>query len=48
MPLLAQPSGVLQQMHVRYTARRKLALPTMAKHLQDKEGILLTKSMERV
>jgi hypothetical protein len=31
-----------------YTARRKLALLTMAKHLQDKEGISLRKSAEYV
>jgi hypothetical protein len=35
-------------MHVRYTAWRKLALLTMAKHLQDEEGISLHKSTERV
>ncbi len=33
---------------MRYTARRKLALLTMAKRLQDEEGILLRKSAERV
>ncbi len=33
---------------MRYTARCKLALLTMAKHLQDEEGILLRKSAEHV
>ncbi len=35
-------------MRVRYTARRKLALLTIAKHLRDEEGISLCKSAERV
>ncbi len=48
MPRLAQPSSILRQMGARYTARRKLALLTMAKHLQDEEGILLRKSAEHV
>jgi hypothetical protein len=48
MPPLIQPGGVLRRMHVRYTARRKLALLTMAKHLQDEECILLRKSTEHV
>ncbi len=48
MPRLVQPGGVLWRMRVRYTARRKLALLTMAKPLQDEEGILLRKSTERV
>ncbi len=48
MPRLAQPGGTLRWMRVRYTARRKLALLTMAKCLQDKEGISLRKSTERV
>ncbi len=48
MPRLAQPGGVLWRMHVRCTARCKLALPTMVKCLQDKEGISLTKSAEHV
>jgi hypothetical protein len=47
-PRLAQPGRVLRPMRVRYTARRKLVLLTMAKHLQDKEGILLCKSTEHV
>ncbi len=33
---------------MRYTTRRKLALLTMAKRLQDEEGILLRKSAEHV
>jgi hypothetical protein len=48
MPHLTQPSSVLQQIPVRYTARHKLALLMMAKCLQDEEGILLCKSTERV
>jgi hypothetical protein len=48
MPCLAQPGGILRRMRVRYTARHKLALLMMVKHLQDKEGILLTKSTECV
>jgi hypothetical protein len=48
MPRLVQPGGVSRWMHMRYTARRKLALHMMAKHPQDKEGILLRKSVERV
>ncbi len=48
MPRLVPLGGVLRRMHVQYTAWRKLAILTMAKHLQDEEGILLCKSMERV
>jgi hypothetical protein len=48
MPGLAQPSGASRQMHVRYTTWPKLALLKMAKRLQDKEGISLCKSAERV
>ena len=48
MPSLVQPGGISRRMHVRYTARHKLALLTMAKHLQDEVGILLRKSAERV
>ncbi len=48
MPRLAQPGGALRQMRVRYTARRKLALLTMAKCLWDEEGISLRKSAEHV
>jgi hypothetical protein len=48
MPHLVQPSGILRQMNVRYTTRRKLALLMMAKHLQDEEGILLHKYAELV
>jgi hypothetical protein len=45
---LAQPGGTSRRMCVRYTARCKLALLTMAKRLRDKEGISLCKSAERV
>jgi hypothetical protein len=45
MPRLAQPGSALRWIHMRYTAWRKLALLTMAKHLWDKEGISLCKSM---
>ncbi len=48
MPRFAQPGSILQRMCMRYTRRRKLAILTMAKHLQDEEGILLCKSAERV
>jgi hypothetical protein len=48
MLCLVQPSGVSRRMCMRYTAWCKLALLTMAKHLQDKEGILLLKSAECV
>jgi hypothetical protein len=48
MPCLAQPGGVLRRMGVWSTTQRKLAHFTMAKHLQGKEGILLTKSAEHV
>jgi hypothetical protein len=48
MPHLTQPGGALRWMRVRYTARRKLALLMMAKHLRDEEGISLRKSAERV
>jgi hypothetical protein len=48
MPPLTQPSGISRRMHVRNTARRKLALLTMAKRLQDKEGIPLRRSAEQV
>ena len=48
MPHLVQPGGVSWRMRVRYTTRRKLALLTMAKRLQDEEGILLHKSAEHV
>jgi hypothetical protein len=45
---LVQPGGVSRQMCVQHTARHKLALLTMAKHLQDEEGISLRKSAEHV
>jgi hypothetical protein len=48
MPRLVQPSGVLQWMRMQNTTRHKLALFTMAKHLQDEEGISLCKSAEHV
>jgi hypothetical protein len=48
MPRLAQPGGASRWIRVRYTTRRKLALLTMAKRLQDGEGISLCKSAERV
>ena len=48
MPHHVQPGGVSRQMHVWYTVRHKRALLTMAKRLQDEEGILLRKSAERV
>jgi hypothetical protein len=48
MPRLAQPGGALRRMCMRYTARRKMALLTMAKHLRDEEGISLRKSAEYV
>jgi hypothetical protein len=48
MPHLAQPGGTSRRMRVGYTARRKLALLTMAKCLRDKEGISLRKSAECV
>jgi hypothetical protein len=48
MPRLVQPGRVLRRMRVRYTARCKLALLTMAKCLRDQEGISLRKSAERV
>ncbi len=48
MPHLAQPGGASRQMRVRYTARHKLGLLTMAKCLRDKEGISLRKSAEHV
>jgi hypothetical protein len=48
MPHLAQPGDTLGRMRVRYTARCKLGLLTMAKRLWDEEGISLRKSAERV
>jgi hypothetical protein len=45
---LAQLGGALRRMRVWYIARCKLALLTMAKCLQDKEGISLRKSAEHV
>jgi hypothetical protein len=45
---LAQPSGASWRMRVQYTARRKLALLTMAKCLRDEKSISLRKSAERV
>jgi hypothetical protein len=45
---LTQLGGVLRQMHKRYTARRKLALLTMVKRLQDEEGIFIRMSAERI
>jgi hypothetical protein len=47
MPHLTQPGSILRQMCMLYTAWRKLALLTMAKHLQDKASILLRRSAER-
>jgi hypothetical protein len=48
MPRLDQTGGILQRMRMQYTPQHKLVLLTMAKHLQDEEGILLTKSAEHV
>ncbi len=48
MPRLIQPGGASRRMGVRYTARRKLGLLTMAKRLRDEEGISLQKSAEHV
>jgi hypothetical protein len=45
---LAQPGSASWWMRVQYTARRKLALLTMAKRLRDKEGISLCKSAKHV
>jgi hypothetical protein len=45
---LVPPGSVLWRVRMWYTTRCKLALLTMVKHLQDKEGILLTKSVEHV
>jgi hypothetical protein len=48
MPHLIQTDGISRRMRMRYTAQRKLALLTMAKHLRDEGGISLQKSTERV
>ncbi len=48
MPRLAQPGSILRRTHVWYTTWRKLALLTMVKHLQGKEGISLCRSVEHV
>jgi hypothetical protein len=48
MRCFAQPSGVLRRMRTQYTTQCKLVFLTMAKHLQDKDGIFLHRSAERV
>jgi hypothetical protein len=48
MPHLVPLGGVSRRVCVQYAAWRKLALLMIVKRLQDKEGILLIKSAERV
>ncbi len=46
MPRSIQPGGLLRQMHVRYTARRKLGLLTTVERLQHVEGLTLRRAAE--
>ena len=48
MPCSVQPGGVLRQMHVRYTAHRKLGLLTATKRLQRKKGMTIQKAAEEL
>ncbi len=44
MPRVVQPGGLLQQMRVRYTARRKLGLLSSAKRIMEEEGVSLRRA----
>ena len=46
MPRIVQPGGITGQMHVRYTARRKLALLAAAKWIQEEEELSLCQAAE--
>ena len=48
MPCVVLPSGLLQKMHVRYTARRKLGLLASAKHVMEEEGLTLHRAAKRL
>jgi hypothetical protein len=48
MPRSVQPGGVSRQMHVRYTARRKLGLLTAAERLQREEGMSIRRAAEEL
>jgi hypothetical protein len=48
MPRVVQPSGLLQTMRVRYTARRKLALLASAKRIVEEDGLTLRRAAERL
>ena len=48
MPRSDQPGGVSRQMHVRYTARRKLGLLTAAERLQREEGMFIQRAAEEL
>jgi hypothetical protein len=46
MPCSVQPGGLSQQMHVRYTACRKLGLLTAVERLQHEEGLTHQRAAE--
>ena len=48
MPRSIQPGGLVHQMRVRYTARRKLGVLTAVERLQHEEGLTLQKAAERL
>jgi hypothetical protein len=48
MPCSIQPGGLLQQMHVRYTARYKLGFLIAVERLQHEEGLSLQRAAERL
>jgi hypothetical protein len=48
MPHVLQPGGLLRNMRVRYTARRKLGLLASANHIMEEEGVTLRRAAKRL
>jgi hypothetical protein len=48
MPRVVQPGGLSGNMRVRYTARHKLALLALAKHIVEEEGVSMRRAAERL
>jgi hypothetical protein len=48
MPRILQPGGLLLKMGAHYTARRKLGLLALAKHIQEEEGLSLRQASEQL
>jgi hypothetical protein len=48
MPRVLQPGGLLRNMCVHYTARRKLGLITLAKRIMKEEGVILRQAAKQL